>query len=317
MKKVLFIFALSLFCAGKAFAQYDSPISHYMFFPAIYNPAMVGESGMIQLAGMHRINMASLDGGQVTNFGVNSPLNIKKTLHGVGFRIANRTMGSMRSYQSAYLQYAYKQKTRIGNFSLGVDLGFVNNQIDGSKVDIPSDGDYHNPNDPAIPTSEVSGMAFDMNIGAIYSFPGNKGYLGLSYAHLTSPTVELDDKIREKVFSTMYMTGGFQYAIPDTKLMLKPSALVMTDFTSYDWALTANLDYDDRIWGGLTYRLMNSVTFMVGANILGGVSAGFAYDLPASKRIIGTVGSFELMLEFNFEYVLNKGTKKYKSVRIL
>ncbi len=286
-----------------------------MFFPAAYNPAMVGESGMIQIIGMHRINMASLDGGQVTNFGVNLPFKIKKTYHGGGFRFANRTMGSMRSYQSAYLQYAYRQHTSIGNFSLGVDLGFVNNKIDGTKVDIPSDSEYHDTSDPVIPSSEVSGMAFDMNIGALYSF--KKGYFGVSYAHLTSPLVQVDDRITDKVFSTLYVTGGFQYAIPDTRLILKPSTLLMTDFAAYDWIITAHLDYNEKFWGGLSYRLLNSVTFMFGANIVGGISAGLAYDLPASKLILGTIGSFELVLEFNFEYIINKQNKKYKSIRIL
>lgn len=315
MKKVLFALLLLLFWSGRAFAQYDSPISHYMFFPASYNPAMVGESGMVQLVGMHRINMASLDGGQVTNFGVNSPFKIKNTTHGAGLRLANRTMGSMRSYQSAYLQYAFKQHTKIGDFSLGVDLGFVNNKIDGTKVEIPSESEYHDSDDPHIPTTEVSGMAFDMGIGVLYSF--KNVYVGLSYSHLTSPLVEVSDVITDAVFGTMYFTGGYDYAIPDTKLTFKPSTLLMTDFVAFDLALTASLDYNDRIWGGLSYRWANSVTFMIGANIFGGISAGFAYDLPATKRIIGTVGSFELVLEFNFELLLNKHTKKYKNVRIL
>ena len=48
----------------------------------------------------------------------------------------------------------------------------------------------------------------------------------------------------------------------------------------------------------------------------GGLSAGVVYDLPTT-RMINTVGSMELTLQYNFEILLNKHDKKYKSIRIL
>lgn len=317
MKKVFFSFLLLLFCIGKIVAQSDSQISQYTFFPAAFNPAAVGESGMIQVVGMHRMDFLTMGKGvQTTNFGVNMPFTIGKSSHGGGVRFVKKVMGTFWEYQNAYLQYAYKRETPIGKFSVGLDLGFINSRIDGSKAEptttVPDD--FHQDNDRVIPAMEASGMSLDLNVGVFYAF--NNGYVGVSGTHVTAPKLPVDEYTTDSILRAMHVIGAYEFKIPDTKLIIKPQTLLKTDFVTFDWHFGAVLEYDEKFWGGLSYRIGNTVGVTAGLNIVGGLSAGLVYDLPVTK-MINTVGCVELVLEYNFEFIFNKHTKKYKSIRIL
>lgn len=320
MKKVCYSFLVLLFSIAKVVAQSDSQISQYTFFPAAFNPAAVGESGMIQLAGIHRMDYLNMGKGvNTTNFGVNMPFAIGKSLHGGGVRFILKEQGTFWAYQNAYLQYAFKKQTSIGKFSIGVDFGFINSRIDGEKAEptTPHEDEsesYHDDEDNVIPQAEASGMKLDLNLGLFYSF--RNGYVGISATHITKPNLDVDEFTTDSISTAMHIVAAYEYKIPDTKLVLKPHTLFKTDFVFFDWDIGAMLEYNEKLWGGLSYRIGNTVGVKAGLNIAGGLSVGLVYDLPVT-RMITTVGSAELIVQYNFEYILNKHTKKYKSIRIL
>jgi len=319
MKKVFVSFLLLLFCIARIAAQSDSQISQYTFFPSGFNPAAVGETGMIQAVLMNRMDFLMMANGvNTTNVGVNMPFTIGNSSHGAGIRFVNRTLGALWSYQNAYLQYAYKHTTPIGRFSVGFDVGFINSRIDGTNAEpVPpggEDSEFHEPNDPSIPSGEVSGMRADFNIGAIYSF--ERGFVGISATHITRPILQLDDFLTDSILRAMHIIGAYEFRIPDTKLTVKPHTLFKTNFVFWDWHMGAIFEYDERFWGGLSYRPRNTVGVMAGLNILGGLSVGIAYDLPIT-RLITTAGSVELVVEYNFEFIRNRHNRRHKSIRIL
>jgi len=319
MKKVFVSFLLLLFFIARITAQSDSQISQYTFFPSAFNPAAVGETGMIQAVLMNRMDFLMMANGvNTTNAGVNMPFTIGNSSHGVGIRFVNRTLGALWAYQNAYLQYAYKRTTPIGRFSVGFDAGFINSRIDGTRAEpVPPGGeesDYHEGNDPSIPSAEVSGMRADFNVGVIYSF--ESGYVGISATHITRPVLQLDEFTTDSILRGMHIVGAYRFRIPDTKLTVKPHTLFKTDFVLWDWHMGAIVEYDERFWGGLSYRPRNTVGVMAGLNIMSGLSVGIAYDLPIT-RLITTAGSVELVVEYNFEFIRNRHNKRHKSIRIL
>ncbi len=322
MKKVLLGGALLLFCLTDLVAQRDYQMSQYMFFPAAVNPAFAGEGGMMQVAGMHRMDFLSVGNGvQTTNVGVNMPFGKGKHTHGAGVRFVNILRGTIWSEQNAYLQYAYKYDSPIGRWAVGVDVGFFNSRIDGTeavvKPDTPSDGedgDYHDESDEKVPGTDVSGMALDLNVGVMYAFKG--GYVGASLTHVTQPKPNLDESFTDSIRMGMQLMAAYEYKIPDTKMVLKPHTLFKTDFVFWDWNVGALLEYNERLWGGLSYRWATSIGLTFGMHVLDGLQASLVYDLPTT-RLIYTVGSVELVLSYNFELLLNKHNEKYKSIRIL
>ncbi len=321
MKKVVLSVLLLLVSIGSAFSQFDVQWSQYMFHISSFNPAAVGEGDMIHITAQARDQWVGFpNAGKTWLISANSPLKIGNSNNGIGLIVLHDQVGQFIN-QSAHLQYAYKLKLGAGMLSLGADLGFVNIGFNkGDSIQDPSHiiplGDYHDiADDPLIPKSSVSGFGFDMNVGAFYSTPTY--YAGLSYSHINSPTLTWGDQQKFKEYGTVYLTGGYNLVMADTRYIFKPSTLVKTDFSSLQWDLTARMEYNNKYWGGLSYRIQDAVVFLAGINLTGGLSVGVSYDLPTSQIITVSPGSFELLAMYDLQYIFGTRTSKYKSIRIL
>jgi len=317
MKKVVLSILLLLISIGSVYSQFDAQLSQYMFHISSFNPAAVGDGNMIQITGQHRIQWLGIpNAGQTTVFSINAPLKIGKTYNGVGFTFLNDKVGQFIN-QSAHLQYAYKKQIKSGTFSVGADIGFVNVGFNGAdsvhKVLIGSYYDFEN--DQVIPKTNVQGIGFDMNVGAYYST--TTYYAGLSYSHLNSPTVLWGETSKFKETGTLYLTGGYNWVLPDSKYVVKPSTLLKTDFTSLQLDVSTRLEYDNKYWGGMSYRIQDAVVFLAGINAAGGLSVGVSWDLPTSQILTVSQASLELLVSYNFEYVFGQKKSKFKSIRIL
>jgi type IX secretion system PorP/SprF family membrane protein len=317
MKKVVLSILLLLISIGSVFSQFDAQLSQYMFHISSFNPAAVGEGNMIQITGQDRIQWIGIpNAGQTTIFSINSPLKIANSMNGIGFTFLNDKVGLFTN-QSAHLQYAYKKKIGTNVLSIGADLGFVSIGFNGDSVKKVPVGEYFEnmDGDPVIPKNSVVGMSLDINVGVFYSTPTY--YAGLSYSHLNSPTVNWGDTLKFKQYGSLYLTGGCDLVLADPKFVLKPSTLIKTDFSSLQCDLSARLEYNNKYWGGLSYRLQDAVVILAGINISGGLSIGYSYDLPTSQIITVSSGSHEIIVMYSFEYMFGKRNSKYKSIRIL
>ena len=318
MKKIVFIILLSIVCIGSAYTQFDAQYSQYMHNQTAFNPAAVGESGMIDVIGRHRIQWIGMpNGGQTTNFCINSPMKIGKSNHGLGVSLYNDKVGLFTN-QGAHLQYAFKQKIGKGILSIGPEIGFISLGFSGDSVQTHpiTLGEYHDlTSDGNIPQGAVSGMSFDLGVGAFYST--SKSYIGVSYKHLNQPKVNWGETTGFKQNGLMFFTGGSSINISDSKIVIKPSTLFKTDFSTWQIDLTGKLEIDNKYWGGLSYRFQDAVVFFGGVNIAGGLSVGYSYDLPASQILTVSSGSHEIVLAYSFAYVFGKKSTRYKSIRIL
>jgi type IX secretion system PorP/SprF family membrane protein len=319
MKRVVLNFLLLLGCIGSVYSQFDAQLSQYMFHNSSFNPAAVGENDMIQTTLQLRVPWLGMtNAGRITALSINTPLKISNKLHGAGIRFLNDRVGQFAN-QSIHGQYAYKKKISTGGvLSFGGDIGFTSIRFNGDSVrahPIPI-GDYHDlSGDPEIPQTAVAGTSFDLNVGAFYST--SQMYVGLSYWHLNSPVIYWGERTEFRPQGTLFLTGGYSWALPDSKYVLKPTTLLKTDFSSMQWDLSARMEYDNKYWGGLSCRIQDAVVIFGGINIAGGLSIGYSYDLPTTEIINATSGSHELIFMYSFEYVFGKRTNKYKSIRIL
>ncbi|MEI7504096.1 MAG: PorP/SprF family type IX secretion system membrane protein [Paludibacter sp.] len=314
MKKIVFSVLMIFLCSTSVFSQFDVQLSQYMFHNSAFNPAAVGEDEMIQVTGQYRLQWVGMpNAGKTLLFSINSPLKIGSTLNGVGFKAFKDEVGLFTN-TSYLLQYAYKKRMGAGVLSLGADIGVVGLGFHGDSTYLP-ESEFHDKADMQIPKTSVTGNSLDLNVGLFYSTP--KYYAGLSYSHLNNPTVSWTDNIDFAMAGTMYFTGGYNWTLPDSKYVLKPTTLIKTDFTSFQWDASARLEYDNKYWGGLSYRIQDAVVIMAGINISGGLSIGYSYDLPTTQIITVSSGSHEILMVYSFEYVFGKKKNKFKSIRIL
>jgi len=316
IKRVVLCILLLLISIGSVFSQFDVQLSQYMFHTSSFNPAAIGEGDLIQITGQDRIQWLGIpNAGQTTLFSINSPFKIGSLSNGLGFTFLNDKVGLFTD-QSAHLQYAFKKRLGTGVLSIGTDIGFVSIGFNGDSVRKIPIGTYHDiEGDPLIPKNNVSGMSLDINVGLFYSTPVY--YAGLSYSHLNSPIVNWGDSLKFKEYGSLYLTGGYNLILTDPRFVFKPSMLLKTDFSTFQLDLTGRLEYNNKYWGGLSYRYQDAVILLAGINISGGLSVGYSYDLPTTQILSASSGSHEIVVMYSFQYMFGKRTSKYKSIRIL
>lgn len=295
-------------------AQYDAQLSQYFLAMGYYNPAYAGQSDNINLMALHRQQWLGIEGAPKSFYiAADMPLQLGKLNSGVGLIVFTEGIGLFRNTHVA-LQYAYKLKLFGGKLSIGVQPGYAGQSFDGTKIHIPTT-EYHQQTDEAIPTTKVSGSAFDINAGIYYS--RDNMYLGFGASHLTEPEMQLDENSYTYLTTTYNLSAGYNIKLSNPLIDLQPSVFLKTDMESFQSDITARVVYDKKFNGGITWRVNESIVFLLGAT-LGGFRVGYAYDFPTTQLLRGTTGSHELVVCYSFK--LNKvktGKNSHKSVRIL
>lgn len=316
MKRRYIVLLLGLMSVLAANAQFDPQMGQYMYMPTAFNPAAAGEGDLMKVAGVHRMQYVDIANAPMSTwFSFSSPFVIGKTSHGAGVRFLNDRYGLFTN-QAFYAQYAYRHKLGKGYLSAGVDLGFVNVGFKGDSINLSSMGDEYHATDESVPTGEKSGMKFDMGVGLWYSTP--VWWVGASYSHLTRPVVDWDEHSEVTLIGTMYISGGYHFRLKNYReWVLTPSAMVMSDFVSWDVNLTLMCDYKDRYRWGVGYRIAGSVNILLGIDIISGLQLGYSCELPTNKLLLESYGSHEIYLAYGFDILKPKRTNKYNSIRYL
>ena len=325
VKRYIVLLCGVLCCVAGLRAQFDPQVGQYMFMQSTYNPAAVGEGDLMRVYGSHRMQFTGImDAPMTTYFSFSSPFVVGKTQHAAGVRFMNDRFG-LFSNQSLHAGYAYRFKLGKGYLSVGADLGFINLSFAVDSVNLKDVAElvqehaYHNATDNAIPESSgqngVSGMGFDLGVGVYYAT--STWWAGVSYGHVTQPTLQWSDRAEVHVRGTFYAAGGYNWRLRDKKWVLMPSAMLQTDFAGWDVNLTMLAQVNNRYRFGLGYRIAGSVNILLGMDIIDGLQLGYTYELPANGLIRESYGSHELYLAYGFNILKPKRTNRYKSVRYL
>lgn len=305
---IAMIFAL---VATTARAQYDAVFSHYWALETSYNPAAAGKEAKLNAAGAYNMTLTGFENNPRTMyFGADMPFYFLKSYHGVGAQFLNDDIG-LFSHKKFALQYSYKHRLFGGTLGVGLQVAMLSEGFDGSKVDVET------PNDPALPTSDVTGTAFDLGAGLYYVH--RNWYVGLSAQHLNAPNVEIGETQNYKIDQSFYLTGGYNIKLRNPFLSISPTVLARKQGSAYRVDVTARAQYSNDkklIYAGIGYSPTNSVTAIVGG-MFHGVMIGYSYEVYTSAISIGN-GSHELFLGYQTDINLTKkGRNKHKSVRIL
>ena len=300
-----------MLAVSRAGAQYDVSFSHYWDLEPYFNPGSVGKQQKLNVTAAYALSFAGFENNPRSMYiGADMPLYFLKSHHGVGVSMLNDQIG-LFTHQRLAVQYAYKHRLFGGMLSAGVQLGFLSEGFDGSKLDVEDSGD------PALSGSDVNGSAFDVGFGLYYS--RGPWYVGLSAQHVTSPLVELGETNELQIDPTYYLTGGYNIKLRNPFLTIHPSVLVRTDGVAWRGDVSGRLVYSNDkkvLYGGLSYSPTNSVTVLVGGRFHG-IHIGYSYEVYTSGISIGN-GSHELILGYQTDVNLfKKGRNKHKSVRIL
>ena len=302
-----------LLCSLAARGQYDPAFNHYWNLQTFYNPAASGIDGQLNVQGGYAMQMLGYTHAPATMIiTADLPLWMIGPAHGLGAGFVNDKIG-LFEHKRFFLQYAYHQKLWGGRLSAGVRAGLLAETFDGTGLDPIDTGD------PAFPTSEVNGTAFDLDAGIRYD--GKRWYAGFAVMHTLAPMVELgDNKTNEyEVPRTYYLTGGYNIRLKNPLLSMQTSAIVRTDLVNWRGDATARLCYNGpkgKMYLGVGYSPTISASVFVGGDFHG-IQLGYCYECYTSG--VGALqGTHEISIGYTTDLNLfKKGKNRHQSVRIL
>lgn len=320
--RITAIFALIALIAPQAISQTDAQLTQYWAIPGYYNPAAIGRTDFIDVHAAGKLQWVGIDNApQVLTLQADMPFKFLEKRFGTGLVLHQESAG-LFSMLNIGAQIAFIKKNFFkGQLHIGLQLGMLNQTFKGTEVILPGDDDYHEGTDDAIPTTDITGTALDLNIGAFYTH--KLFWAGLSITHITNPAILLSEESSSEqnyeftTDRTFYFMGGSNIPIKNTLIELQPSVLVKTDTKFFSSEITARARYNKFITGGITYRWKDAISLMAGAEFKN-FSVGYSYDYPISNVAKGTSGSHEIFIGYKVKVDLREKNKnKHKSIRIM
>lgn len=308
-------------------AQTDVQMSQYFEVPSYFNPAATGLEDRLRIHAGSRLQWIGIDNApKLFMATADMPVKLFGKRLGVGLTARQSSEGLFRNLTIG-AQASYKVRLFKGELGVGIQLGYTNEVFKGSKVFLPDDDDYHEGDDDAIPTTDVSGGALDMGAGLWYTH--RWFYVGIGGQHLNAPTIKFDDDLQTsegtdsekryefQVRRTLYFTAGSNIPIKNTLFEVMPSMMFKTDLDFWRAELTGRIRYKKFLTAGIGYRHDDAVVAILGAEFKG-FYIGYSYDYPISAINKASSGSHEITAGYSLKLDFSEKNKnKHKSIRIM
>lgn len=286
---IAFVITL-IYGINACFAQQDPQFSQNMFTKLPVNAGYAGSNDAICGTLLYRNQWTGFGSEpKSTLFSIDMPLEV---LHGgIGLTILAADQLGAEKNVSIHGAYAYRMNLGSGNIGLGLNLGYQQKSIDGTKFIV------NDLNDSNIPTINVSGGTFDLGFGAYYNT--DKLFAGLSASHLTQGKISFSN-ISTKMIRHYYFMAGYGIDLTSS-LTLKPMIQLKSDAVSTQMDINANLLISNRFWIGSSYRIQDAIVILAGLEIIPNLKFGYSYDLTTSDIKTYSSGSHEIMLGYCYK----------------
>ena len=313
MRFILSVILFSAFSLGVK-AQQDPQFTHNMFNNAFVNPGSYGIYDGITVTGIFREQWLGLKDDnnvkvspQTYLLTGDSPI---RFLHGgIGVGIAQDKEAYTKN-MLVKLGYALHLNVGNGKLGIGVNLNLNDKTIDSKSLNPVS------PDDPVILGLPDKGVIIkDMSAGIFLQKP--RYYLSFSSTQLLESEAKGTGSAGAffKNQRHYYLTGGHDILLPAFQgYVFTPSVFIKSDGNTVQADINLMAKYNNKVWGGLTYRIQDAVALMVGV-IYKDIEIGYAYDIPTSR--IASSGSHEIMARYRFKLEKEKTRTGYRNTRYL
>lgn len=288
------------------FAQQDKLLTHFIYDKMSINPGSTGLDDGICATSLYRNQWDKVNGAPNSAI-----LNVEANMNrffpgGVGISIYHDAIGFARQ-NNALLNYSFPLE--IGNagvLGLGIGLGIMNYGMDPTWVP-PSTF-----NDPTLPTG-FAATNLDLNFGAY--FKGNDFYAGISSTHLSESLLKQTVNNAGATLTQSYQTARHYYIMGGYKMRniaggdIDANLLMRTDLVKFSMDLNARYIYQDKYYGGLTFRTSDAIALMLGYKPMKDLTVGYSYDITINKLASISRGSHELLVKYCMYLPLPKITK--------
>lgn len=314
LRTLLVASSLLLACERLA-AQQEPQFTQNMFNHSFVNPGHYGFSNGIAITGLLReqwLGFKDEEGNKVApqTFLINADAPIRFLHGGIGVAVSQDKYGFFKD-MAVKLGYSYHKPMGSSLLGIGINANFNNKTGDFTKF-ISVD-----PNDQVLSNISGDGVVIsDMAAGVFLQSP--KYYLAFSSTQLLETGKELSKAaglITYKNRRHYYLTGGRTFTMPAFQgYEFTPSLFLKSDGKTIQADVNALVKYNNKVWGGVSYRINDAVALMVGL-AYNDMEIGYSYDIPTSR--VAATGSHEIMVRYVFKIEREKPRTGYHNTRYL
>lgn len=297
MRKITILIALFLILQT-GFSQQLHFTSQYLQHNSMYNPAAAGIADQSMVGVSYRNQWSSFPGNPRT-FMVYGDFSLRKLKAGLGAYIYRDETGPT-SRTGIQIAYSYHIKTgEKGRLGVGLELRALQFAIDKGKLSDALGG-----NDPILSGSDKK-IGIDAGAGVYWT--NDQLSVGAAVSQLIQTKLELANVPNSTEGGKLYrhynfmanyriQTGDDIYIIPNVM-----ARVIQNSPSEFDFG--AKVDYQDKIWWALNWRVKQSWSLQAGFKILQRVRLTYSYDYYQTPISIFSEGSgaHEIGLQFGFK----------------
>lgn len=297
MKK--FLLLVGLFAGVNSVkAQQLHFTSQYMMHNSMYNPAAAGMADESRIGLTYRNQWNSFPGNPRT-YMLYGDMRLKSLSSGLaGYIYRDETGPTSRTG----LQIAYSYHIRVGNenqrLGLGIELRGLQYAIDKGKL-TGSLG-----SDPVLGGSSEK-IGLDAGAGAYYT--DGKLSLGAAASQLIQSKLKLADVPNSQLGGQLYRHFNFMASYKwntGSDIYIIPNAMArLIENSPSEYEFGAKLDYQDKVWWGLNWRVEQAWVLQAGFKLFKRVGLTYSYDYYVTPIGVFTAGSgaHEIGLQVGFK----------------
>ncbi|MEQ9188570.1 MAG: type IX secretion system membrane protein PorP/SprF [Cryomorphaceae bacterium] len=219
----------------------------------------------------------------------------RKSYHAIGGYAARDSYGPY-GLTMAGLSYTFHLPiAKQLSVAFSPSVGYTSVTFDQSKAVVEFSGD---PTYMNYVSTRAASSLMDINLAFWMYHP--KFFVGYSTDQLVQDRLKLSNQITlEEIKAHHNLIAGYHYRI-NRNMTLTPSVLVKyVGQAPISADLNVRLDYQDRFWGGISFRNSNSLVGMAGIHLSNTLRFGYAFDFTLSSIQTNNIGSHEVMLGLN------------------
>lgn len=290
MKKLSLLLILTILLSTQdASSQQDPQYTQYMYNMNVLNPAYAGSKESLSITALYRNQWSGIDGNPVTfTFSAHMPVGEKV---GLGLSAIKDELGPV-SETNVYADFSYTLELGgTSKLAFGMKAGATFHDVGLADLSL------QDPNDPFF--AENINNTYP-NIGAGAFFYTDKFYVGLSVPNFLN-SVHLDENDLKIGSETQHFFGTAGYVFDvNENFKLKPNVMVKSAFEA-PLSLDANLNalFLEKFEIGVSYRLDDSFSGLVGFQATDFLRIGYAYDHVVSDLKVVAPASHEIIVTFD------------------
>ncbi len=293
MNRINYIFAFIILTGFslQSKAQQDPHFTQYFDNPLFVNPAYAGSTGMLSATSIHREQWVGFEGRpSSTTLSLHSPLSYESV--GLGITAVRDVIGPV-SQTMFYGDFSYSLKlTKKSKLAFGLKAGFNLINTETSSLNTTQIGDVN------LMNNMRNRINPNFGFGMYYHSP--TFFAGISTPRLIEQSIDGTTSNKEKRHY-FAIVGAVIPVSKDWKI--RPTSQIKATIgapISIDLSLAGI--YRDKLWFGSMYRLNAAFGVFTQFQITHQFRLGLASDFSTTKIRNFNVGTFEILLSYDFRF---------------